>query len=358
MERGTDLENHVTILFVGDVYFGQRPYLSLAPEVMQSFKSADLVIANQEGPITDYDKAIGGKCCLKSSPETADILRIWGVDVVSLANNHIFDYGWEGFEQTRQQLDKSGIRYLGAGKNLKEACAPLIVNVNGIKLGLLAYSWEFVQTTCATEDSYGCAPLDKELMVKQIHDLKNQVDHVIVLPHWGYCEYAFPTPEQIELGRTLIEEGATAIIGHHSHVTQGISIESDSLIAYSLGNFAFAEYSDRGRPVHMTNEQRKGIILKMELAEGKITSHDVLYKIQKQSLVQIDYSQQSPDKFKQLCHPLGMPNYTRFWRKIVRQRMVKRILYWANILNWRYIRKETLIGALLMLKGMLKQKGQ
>jgi poly-gamma-glutamate synthesis protein (capsule biosynthesis protein) len=183
--------NGINILFLGDIYLGGNPAVELSLEIQKILASSDIVIANQEGPISNCDSSIGIKCCLKSAPETADILKKRGVDVVSLANNHMFDYGWEGFEQTRNHLDKAQIAYLGAGKNLDEAAKPLILEVKGLKIGLLAYSWGFVQTTCATESSFGCAPLDTELMVEQISKIKNQVDAVIVMPHWGIVNICF-----------------------------------------------------------------------------------------------------------------------------------------------------------------------
>lgn len=348
------MSESVNISFVGDIYLGEQPYLSLTPEIGQILRSADLAIANQEGPITDYGKATGGKCCLKSDVKSTEILKDWGIDVVSIANNHMFDYGWKGFKQTRQQLDRAGIRYFGAGENLEQAGRPLIVEVKGTRIGLLAYSWEFVQTTCASEDSYGCAPLDKELMVKQIHEIKNQVDTVIVLPHWGYCEYYLPTAEQVELGKRLIEAGATAVIGHHSHIVQGIVRQSESLVAFSLGNFAFAEFSDRGRAACMTKDNMEGVILEMELKAGKIVSYNVVFTILKDGLIQVDNSSRRSKGFTRRSEILTLPDYGRYWRRFVRRRMLKRVFYWANVFNWRYIHKETLIGGWLMLKDMFQ----
>jgi len=313
-----------------------------------------MIIANQEGPISNNESAIGGKCCLKSAPQTAEILRKWGIGIVSLANNHMFDYGWEGFEQTRNYLDKTGIRYLGAGRDLAEARKPLIVDIKGTKIGLLSYSWQFVQTTCATQQSYGCAPLEIKLMTSQIQQLSRDVDTVIVLPHWGYCEYLLPTPEQVELGKRIVSEKAAAVIGHHSHIVQGVTKEDDSLLAYSLGNFAFAEYSDRGQPVHMTRGNMEGIILKVEIQAGKVVSYNPVFTILEDGLVQVDSSKRRLEEFKKRCAELKLANYVKHWRKYVRARMLKRILYWANVLNWRYAHRETLVGGWLMLKSIFR----
>jgi poly-gamma-glutamate synthesis protein (capsule biosynthesis protein) len=286
--------------------------------------------------------------------ESAEILKSWGIMVVSLANNHMFDYGWEGFKETQRLLDKAGISYVGAGKDLQQACRPLIVEIKGTKIGLLAYSWQFVQTTCATENSYGCAPLETGLIISQIRKLRSNSDAVIVLPHWGYCEYPFPVPQQVELGKRMIKAGATAVIGHHSHVVQGVVEEEGQLLAYSLGNFVFAEYSDRGRAVRLTEDNTEGVILKIGLVSGRVASYNVIFTVLRDDIIQIDNSSQRLKKFARRSEPLKLKDYSRYWRRFVRRRMVKRILYWANIFNWRHIHKETFIGGWLMVKALFR----
>lgn len=352
------MSESVNILFVGDIYFGERPHISVASEIKQILKSADLVVANQEGPITDRKEAIGGKCCLKSAPETANILQSWGVDVVSLANNHMFDYGLVGFEQTRQQLDNAGIRYLGAGKNLEQASRPLIVDVKGRRIGLLAYSWEFVQTTCASADSYGCAPLEKELMVKQIRSIKNEADTVIVLPHWGYWEYPLPSPEHVELGESLIKAGAAAVIGHHSHMVQGITIEGGNLMAFSLGNFAFARYRYGHQNVKLTKENLNGVILSLVLEASEVISYELIHTRQEKAVIVRDNSERRRAEFAKRQALLLSTDYAKHWRCYLRRRLFKRILYWMNVLHWRNIHKETIAGAFLMLRHLLWSKSK
>jgi poly-gamma-glutamate capsule biosynthesis protein CapA/YwtB (metallophosphatase superfamily) len=348
------VNDSVHISFVGDVYLGTQTQLSLASDILKILEGSDLVIGNQEGPICNTTNSINGKCCLKSEPETAGILKKWGIDIVSLANNHMFDYGWEGFEQTRNHLDKAGIRYLGAGGNLSEATKPLIIELKCVKIGLLAYSWEFVQTTCATETSFGCAPLDIKLMTEQIGKLKTEVDSVIVMPHWGYCEYLFPTPEQVEMGKLLIQAGATAVIGHHSHVVQGLVKEDNSLIAYSLGNFGFADYEYGGQMIKAKNENLNGAILKIVLNPNSVTAHELIHTKINEGSIAKDDSENRKKEFKKRSLPLSFANYPKYWRQYVRLRLLRRILYWANILNWRHIHKDTIVGAFLMFKEFFR----
>ncbi|MDD4891251.1 MAG: CapA family protein, partial [Phycisphaerae bacterium] len=257
----------VRIAFLGDCFLGGRPeQFHLDESLARMLGQVDLVVVNQEGPLTDLTHPTQDKCSLVSSPGAAAVLRSWNVGVATLANNHMFDYGWDGFAQTRSALTRQGIQIVGAGRDLAEASQPLILTLGGQRVALLAYSWAFVQTTCATESTFGCAPLDAELMVAQVSRLARAVDHVIVLPHWGYCDYRLPTPEQRVLARRVADAGARAIIGNHSHVVQGLDWRGGRLIAYSLGNFVFAAFDDRGTPAAVRADNVKAGVVVIELA--------------------------------------------------------------------------------------------
>lgn len=344
----------IGIALAGDIFLGEEPRFTLDGAVREVFRGADLVIANLESPITARERAVGGKGCLRSAPAAAERLRDWGVDVVSLANNHVFDHGWEGFEDTLRALDQAGIKYLGAGKKLAVATRPLILTIRGLRIGLLAYSWGFIQTRCATLDAYGCAPLDAELMAAQIRELVPAVDVVIVLPHWGYCDYRLPTPEQVVLADRLLEAGATAVVGSHSHVVQGVAERGGRLVAFSLGNFAFAPFVDRGQPSRLTRENREGLVLSLHLESGRVASFDTVFTHMQGDTVVTDNRPARREELERRSRPLRLPAYQRSWRKYVRRRMARRMLHYANVLNWRRIKKETLIGGWLLLRGALK----
>jgi len=343
-----------TIAFLGDVYLGQAPDVALGPEVLSLLREADLVVANQEGPITDRQEHIAGKCCLRSSPAAAQRLADWGVDAVTVANNHVFDAGWEGFQDTCRALRRAGIRWLGAGHNLQEATQPLVLPVGDLKVGLLAYSSEFVETTCAGPDRFGCAPLEAGLMMRTIRSLKPQVDAVVVLPHWGYCRYTLPAPHQVTLAHQLVEAGANAVVGHHSHVTQAVVISGGSLIAYSLGNFAFADFVDRGQQVKSTEPERRGLVLTASFTPQGVRQWAAYQTRLADGRVVIEPSDGQHRRFAQQCAALTVADYPRRYRRYVRRRMLRRLLYWANVLNWRKLRIGTLKGGWLMLKGILQ----
>ncbi len=345
----------ISIAFVGDIFLGQQPSVSLAPGVSAVLDEADLVVGNLEGSITSSTEPVGGKCCLKQAPESAATLRQWGVDVLSFANNHFFDYGLMGLHDARRALDEIGASYVGSGVNLAEATQPLILEIGRRKVGLLSYAWDVAQATCATEESFGCAPLDCDLMCRNVRELADQVDVAIVMPHWGYCDYLFPTPEQMAMADRLVEAGATAVVGHHSHVVQGIVRKGQSLIVYSIGNFVFAPFRHNNRPVDITRDNRNGVVLTLHLQPGAVISHDLAFTTFMGTTVELDDSRRRRKEFERRTAGVLAPHYDKYWRAYVRRRLLQRVFYWANPLNWRKFQAGHIIGGWVMLKKIFSR---
>lgn len=344
----------IRIALTGDVYFGDEPALTLAPAVARLFQDADLVVINQEGPITTRQEGLSGKCLLRSGPGSAQRLVEWGVDVASLANNHMFDFGYEGLADTQSALDAAGIQHLGAGADLAEAARPLVLPVGDARIGLLAYSWGFVQTRCATGNDFGCAPLDEQLMLRQVAELRDRADAVLVLPHWGYCGYTLPLPTQLDLGQRLLDAGATAVVGTHAHVVQGLLENRGRVLAANLGNFAFAPYRNRGGMVNERTGPReyfRGAILELRLDGGKVTAHRLIPTRQRDGVIDLDDDPVRARTLTRRAAALIRPDYSRTWRRYVRLRMLRRLLYWANPRNWRRIGRATFKGLWIMARG-------
>ncbi len=351
----------VKIVFLGDIYLGDNPGMyRLNDSVRRRLEEADLVVANQEGAITTATEVYGDKGHMKSSPATAEVLRDWDVDIVTLANNHVFDYGWDGFRQTCEHLDDVGIQYLGAGKDLKEATRPLVIEVNNQRILFLAYSWEFVETTCAGENTFGCAPLEEELAMRQVRELKAKTDSVIVMPHWGYCDYVLPTPFEKSLAGKMLSAGATAVVGTHSHAVQGMEEVNGKFIAYNLGDFAFGQCRiDRKhfRIKDLPKESRKGVVLTLDISLGRISSHDVAFTtMSDDGEIHPNDVRSRRSEFDKRCRSVRNNVYSARWRSYVRFRFAKRLLFWMNFLNWWKIRKGTLTGLWLMIKHSLGGK--
>lgn len=209
------------------------------PEVL---RPADLAIANLEGTMSGRGKpAANKKYTFRTNPKyTASIVEA-GVDIVSLANNHILDYGTEAFFDTLKHLADNGLMHIGAGRNIGEAMKPLYVDVKGSKVAILASSLIIpFNSWRAGDDRPGISHGDNPAMLlKKVADARKQADIVAVYLHWG-IEYTYsPLPQQRELAKRLIDAGADMVIGTHPHVVQGLEVYKGKTIAYSIGELVF-----------------------------------------------------------------------------------------------------------------------
>ena len=228
-------KTEITLSFVGDItlgnYAGQGYEGSFDQEyekqgkdcryflknVKSVFDKDDLTIANLEGPLTTSQDYAEKTFAFKGKPEYVDILTEGSVEAVTLANNHSRDHFEQGMEDTKEVLDQKDIKHFG----YDESC---IVDVKGIKIGFLGYSFPYEFTA---------------EMKKAITDLKTKSDLVIIYYHWGIERDAAPMDSQRRIAKESIDAGADLIIGSHPHVLQGIETYKGKKIVYSLGNFCF-----------------------------------------------------------------------------------------------------------------------
>lgn len=178
-------------------------------------------------------------------------LKYLGIDVVSLANNHVFDLGENGLVNTINLLDSLGIKYCGAGLNKELASQPAVIDKGGKTFAFLAYMpfwWEAPHP--ATEDKPGINLFYMNQVVVDIKEAKRKYDYVFVLPHWG-LEYTFiPTNRERVNAKMMLDAGADGIIGSHTHQLQPLVIWNRRPVCFSLGNFAFPDfYIQPTRPI-------------------------------------------------------------------------------------------------------------
>jgi len=214
-------------------------------EMQGIFNNSDLVMVNLECPITESNDILVKKFNFRANPDYVNILKIAGIDVVTLANNHIMDFSSKGVEDTIDLLDGVDIGYVGAGMNFERARIPKILNIKGFDFGFLGYSMIGPSSIFASNSKAGTVNLDKKIYCEDIIELKKQVDFLIVNVHWGIERDFYPTDYQKYHGRTFIDYGADVVIGHHPHVIQPIEKYKEGLIFYSLGNFMFGGNSTR-----------------------------------------------------------------------------------------------------------------
>lgn len=213
---------------------------ALFTNTLPFIREADVSICNLECPLTDSKKRLEKSGPnLKASSKTASVLRKAGFDVVSLANNHILDYGEPGVKDTIIGCEVNGMRTLGAADNSENAKKICTINKNGVTVGF--YSVADNECASATEQSYGANGFDYCETFDDIRKAANACDALIVLYHSGLEHYQYQSPDLQKRCRKMAECGAKAIICQHSHCIGTFERYNDSLILYGQGNFLFAK---------------------------------------------------------------------------------------------------------------------
>jgi poly-gamma-glutamate synthesis protein (capsule biosynthesis protein) len=244
----------VTIAAVGDIMLGHRagPWIEREgpgypfENVMPILQEADVVVGNLENPVSARGIAVENKkFTLRAAPRAADSLKAAGIRVVTLANNHIMDFGPLALQDTLTALAASGILSAGAGMNLDDARAPAILRVGDRTIAFLSYSLTFPVEFYASAGRPGTAPGYREYVRADIEKVRSRADLVVVSFHWGAELMTTAKDYQQELGRKSVDWGADLVLGHHPHVLQEIERYKGRLIVYSLGNFVFGSESDR-----------------------------------------------------------------------------------------------------------------
>jgi poly-gamma-glutamate capsule biosynthesis protein CapA/YwtB (metallophosphatase superfamily) len=219
--------------------------------ISETTRSADVFLVNLEGTLTSGGEPIEKSFNFQADPSAVAVLQYAGVDVVSLANNHAYDFGEEGLQQTRDTLLAAGIAAFGAGKNLAQARRPALLLRRGVRIGFLGYLYMGDHTIepevmYAGTDRAGVAGTHKDLprllgwIQEDIENLRPQVDLLVVVLHWGRESHNTTEPYQRRIADAAVAAGADLLVGHHSHTLQGLEKKADAWVAYSLGNLMFA----------------------------------------------------------------------------------------------------------------------
>ncbi len=277
----------VTVLFSGDVTLGYH-YEEWVDELVKKgtpkdealawgfanvrglTTKADLFVVNLECPFTKGGERIPKNFNFRARPELVAALAAGGVDVASLANNHLMDFGPEGLYDTKATLDALKVAHFGAGRTLADARSPRVVEVKGVRFAFLGYFFMGDRNieplvAIAREGAPGVAGVhsnarlcadggapegtvcELDAAVRQLQEMvetdvraaKAQADHVIPFFHWGRESKAEIEPYQAQLAHAAVEAGASAVVGSHPHVLQGMELYQGAPVLYSLGNFVF-----------------------------------------------------------------------------------------------------------------------
>lgn len=245
-------EQEATLLFAGDLFltdllqskYNQQGISAAASDSLLSvLREADIFMLNEEFPFGTTGEPMEEKeYTFRVDPSYSTVLSELGVDIVTLANNHMLDFGRGPLTETLNTLDQAGIAHVGAGENIDEAKALKTFEMDGRTIGFLGasrvipeHSWNASSGSSGLFTTYDAAAL-----AEQIQKAEESCDFTVVYVHWGIEKNTQPEEYQKTLARQYIDAGADAVIGAHPHVLQGIEFYQGKPIFYSLGNFIFS----------------------------------------------------------------------------------------------------------------------
>ena len=246
-----------TVTLVGDVMLGRRVARASGNDPIRPLRrtaerlaTAEITAGNLESTLSDDGVPTQGGDSFSADPQVVEGLHLAGFDVVSLANNHVGDYGRGALLDTLAELRRADLPYVGAGRDLAEARRPVVVARDGIRVGFLATD-SIGETPAASSERPGTNRLDMpprtgplnqrqlDRVTADIAELDRLADVVVVLPHWGTQYTHVPETSQRRAARAFAEAGADLVVGGHPHWVQGWELIDDTLVVHSLGNFVF-----------------------------------------------------------------------------------------------------------------------
>lgn len=266
----------VVIYAVGDIMldrgvkymvykYGNGDYKFSFANISSYLNKADIVFGNLESQISDKGNKIGTVNSFRAEPKAMEGLVSAGFNIVSVANNHSFDYNTAALKDSFERLKSADIEYVGGGLNKEEAFGLKIIEKNDVKIGFLAYCSVGAKGWAATDGNAGIAFLSDDNIEKIREDIKKakeKVDILIVSSHAGEEYQTEENEYQSTLYQSFIESGADIVLGHHPHVVQPVKGYLERYIAYSLGNFIF----DQG----FSEDTMKGGLLEITIEDKKI----------------------------------------------------------------------------------------
>ncbi len=242
----------VTLAFAGDVNFAGRtarllsdPAAAFGP-ITSVLKSADFAALNLETAVTSRGAPQQKNYHFRTTPLAFTALRDAGIDLVTMANNHVLDYGPVGLADTLAAAKAARLPYVGIGTSAAAAWAPYVTAIKGMTIAIIGVSQvaELASSWAATGTRPGEAnAIDLSRTLAAVRAAKRHAKIVIVFMHWGTEGEACPDPAQLSLAHELAAAGASIIVGAHAHMLQGSGWLGHTFVAYGLGNFLWWEHS-------------------------------------------------------------------------------------------------------------------
>jgi len=241
--------NFVTLAFAGDIMLDRGVKNSVIKnfnndysaifEKIDILKKSDIAFANLEGPVSDQGIDQKNLYSFRMNPGVIPTLKGAGLGVLSVANNHMADWGRLAFSDTLASLKENEIFYTGGGNNKEEAKTPVVIEKYGIKIGFLGFTDKGPNYMAASADKAGVLLANDINFDEIIKNAAKQVDYLVVSFHFGEEYLTKHNVRQEYLAHQAVDNGAKIVIGHHPHVVEDTEVYKNSFIAYSLGNFVF-----------------------------------------------------------------------------------------------------------------------
>lgn len=301
-------------------------------ELKKMLSQSDYVIANLESPLTDKTNSLVCKSMhLRSSTKNVEILKYLGIDAVTLANNHILDFGRKGLEDTIRVLDSAGIAWYG----IDEKGIYLDKSEKISLSGFCCYSTHGVGY--AGNKKRGLNTLTMEHVLEQAVNDEEKGYVSLISVHWGLEHTNYPAFEHIRLAEKITKKNQVIIHGHHPHTVQGIQWkENGSVIAYSLGNAIFdTTTSINGKfTVGMNEQNRKSFVLYIDIVNGNIEGYSCQgFYIGEDGIIPYSINEELGKISEQLSDVSDVPQYESMrmeqYKKIIRSKFGKHDLKWA-----------------------------
>ncbi len=262
-------EETIKLIFAGDVMLdrgvkasvyehGEGEFSFLFEKSSEFLNEADILFGNLESVVSDKGEKIGSKYSFRAPPEAVSGLTEAGFNIVSVANNHVFDYGRVAMEDSFVRLGEAGIKITGGGFSYNEACFPTMMEVKGVRVAFLAYTDLAIDHWLAGENSSGICFLSEKNLDNGIRKAEGS-DLTVISLHFGSEYQDQPTVQQKYWGRYAVDKGADLVIGHHPHVIQPVENYNQGFIAYSLGNFIFDQ--------NFSEETMEGLLVEVEASK-------------------------------------------------------------------------------------------
>lgn len=270
-------------------------------ELIELLNQTDINVINLECPVikgNNQERITKSGPTLYTNDNIFEKLKQLNISIVTLANNHILDFGTAGVKTTIEGCNQNNIKSVGAGENLREASKPIIIDQNGIRIAFVNFCEN--EFSIATPINAGANPLNIIDNLDQIKKAKADADFVMVIIHGGHEHYNLPSPRMIKQYRFFAENGADAIIGHHTHCVSGYEIHEDVPIFYGLGNMLFTLPCEE-------NGWYNGLLLQLELNKKSPIEWNLIPISQSSKNFQLSISDQ--DEKKRILHEVD--NYSK-----------------------------------------------